>query len=104
MGDQVRMHWRAVPASLWSRRTRLALAHLITGGLLWLVPAGLVVVPVGLAGAKNGPLSGIRIDGSQKLAHLIAAVVALPVALLVLAALTSRFTAWQRARFHSVLG
>jgi signal transduction histidine kinase len=104
MGDQVRVHWRAVPAALWSRRSRLALAHLITGGLLWLVPAGLVVVPVGLAGAKKGPLSGIRVDGSQKFAHLIAAVVALPVALLVLAALTSRFTAWQRVRFHSVLG
>lgn len=104
MGDQVRVRWRDVPAALWSRRTRLALAHLITGGLLWLVPAGLVVVPVGLAGAKKGPLSGIRIGGAQKLGHVIAAAVVLMVALLALAALASQFTAWQQARFRSVLG
>jgi signal transduction histidine kinase len=97
--------WRDVPAVLWSRRTWLAVAHLITGGLLWVVPAGLVLVLLGLS-VKNKVLRepGIRIDGSEKLARVLTAVVLLPLALLVLLALTSRFTAWQRARFHGILG
>jgi signal transduction histidine kinase len=96
--------WRDVLAALWSRRTWQAVAHLVTGGLLWLVPAGLVLVPVGLSAAKHGPLAVLRIDGSEKLARVVAGPVVLLLALLVLLALASRFTAWQRARFHAILG
>jgi signal transduction histidine kinase len=39
-----------------------------------------------------------------KLAHLVAAVVAFVLAMLALLALAPRFTAWQRARFRTVLG
>jgi signal transduction histidine kinase len=104
VADRIRVGWRDVPAALWSRRTWLAVAHLVTGGLLWLVPAGLVLIPVGLSAAKKGPLAWLRIDGSEKLAHLIAAMVVLLLALLALLALASRFTAWQRARFRAILG
>jgi signal transduction histidine kinase len=102
--DRVRVRWRDVPAAPWSRRTWLAVAHLITGGLLWVVPAGLVLIPAGVNAAKHGPLVGPRIDGSEKPARVLAAAVLLPLALLVLLPLTSRFTAWQRARFHAILG
>lgn len=104
MADQIRARWQNVPAALWSRHTRLALAHLVMGALLWLAPAGLVLVLVGSSAAKNGPLADVRLGGSRKPAHLAAAVVALVVALLVLAALAPRFTAWQRARFRGILG
>ena len=98
------VRWRDVPAPLWSRRTRLAVAHLITGGLLWLVPAGLVLALVGLFAKKHGPPALPPVSGSEKLARTLAATVVLLLALLALLALTSRFTAWQRTRFHAILG
>jgi signal transduction histidine kinase len=101
--DRIHLSWRGAPAAPWWRRTRRDLLQLATGGLLWLVPAGLVLVPVGLAGAKHGPLDSLRVDGSVKLAHLVAAVVVLVPAVFAALALTPRFTAWQRARFRTVL-
>jgi signal transduction histidine kinase len=103
MADRVRPRWRDVPAVLWSRRTWRAVAHLVTGALLWTVPAGLALVLVGLAG-KKGPLPGVRIGGSEKPARMLATLVVLLLTLVLLLALTTRFTAWQRARFRAILG
>jgi signal transduction histidine kinase len=102
--DRVPLHWRDVPAAAWSRRTWLAVVHLITGGLLWLVPAGLVLVLMGLSVKNKSSLRWPALGGSEKPARVFTALVLLPLALLVLLALTSRFTAWQRARFRAFLG
>ncbi|HKS98318.1 MAG TPA: sensor histidine kinase [Rugosimonospora sp.] len=100
MVDRVGVAWRAVPAVLWSRRTWFALAHLVTGGLLWAVP---LYLAVGLAGAATK--ASRKLFGQQgKLFHLSAGLLVFGLGLLVLFALTPRFTAWQRGRFRAVLG
>jgi signal transduction histidine kinase len=104
VADRVRVRWRDVPAALWSRRTWLAVAHLITGGLLWLVPACLALTLPAIAGVKKGPLDGLRVGGSEKLARLLMAAVLLLLAMAALVAMTSRFTVWQQARFRAILG
>jgi hypothetical protein len=55
--DRVRVRWRDLVAALWSRRTWLAVAHLVAGTVLWAVPAGLVLLVVGLGAGKQGPLN-----------------------------------------------
>jgi signal transduction histidine kinase len=101
VAERVGPAWRGVPAALWSRRTWLALAHLVTGGLLWAVPAYLAV---GLAGAATKLSRTLDGTGHSKLVDLSVGLAVLAVALLVLFAMTPRFTAWQRARFRAVLG
>jgi signal transduction histidine kinase len=105
VASRISVHWRDLPVALWSRRTWLAVAHLIAGGALWVGQAGLVLVLVGLFLKKKGPPQlPVRVGGSEKLTRLIAGLVMLVVALVILFALTSRFTAWQRARFRAILG
>jgi signal transduction histidine kinase len=92
--------WRAaVSARLWSRRTWRAVAHLARGAVLWVVPLGVVVALASLIAAKRGVLSGL-----PKGAHIQGGFLTLAVGLLVLVALTPRYTARQRNRFRRTLG
>ena len=94
------MVWRDVPAVLWSRRTWLAVAGLLAGAALWLVPVALVSAMVGggeLVGAEH-PVPGL--GGSARLGGTVGAVAPLAVALPVLLALTFRFTLWHEARLR----
>jgi signal transduction histidine kinase len=93
--------WRAVPAVLWARRSWLALAHLITGALLWAVPAYLTVGVAATAGRVSRLLTGPE---HNKPVGVSVALVVLTLTMPVLFALTPRFTGWQRARFRAVLG
>jgi signal transduction histidine kinase len=93
--------WRAVPAALWSRRSWLALAHLVTGALLWAVPVYLAVTLAGAGALVSRSVQGAR---HEKVLDLWVALVVLTATLPVLFALTPRFSGWQRARFRAVLG
>jgi signal transduction histidine kinase len=101
VGYRAGIAWRELPAALWSRRTWLALAHLFAGGLLWAVPAYLAVGLAGIAARLSRTLAPASYGKPFALAVGLAV---LAVALLVLYALTPRFTAWQRARFRAALG
>src|SRR5256714_1854011 len=100
MADRAGIAWRAVPAALWSRRSWLALAHLITGGLLWAAPVYLAVGVASVAGQVSRSVDAPH----NKLINVSVALGVLAVALFGLFALTPRFTRWQRVRFHAVLG
>jgi signal transduction histidine kinase len=100
--DPVR--WQDVPAALWSRRTYLAMAHLITGGLIWVLTTGAMLAAVGLVASKKGPLTVLDPGGYGKPARLVAVLILLPVVPAALLALTARLTRWQRTRFRAVLG
>src|SRR5438874_12733846 len=93
--------WRAVPAALWSRRTWKAFAHLVTGALLWAVPAYLAF---GVAAAVTRVGRAVTGDRYDKLFYVLVGLAVFAGALLVPLALTPRFTQWQRARFRAVLG
>jgi hypothetical protein len=99
-----RGRWRELPGTLWSRRTWLFVAHLLTGGVLWLVPVSLVAVIVGIGVMKRLPLGGLQIAGSAKPVRMVVGLVGFVLALFALVALVSRLTAWQRTRFHLILG
>jgi signal transduction histidine kinase len=100
VADRAGIAWRAVPAALWSRRSWLALAHLITGGLMWAAPVYLAVGVASVAGQVSRSVDAPH----NKLINVSVALGVLAVALFGLFPLTPRFTRWQRARFHVVLG
>ncbi|AEV81029.1 histidine kinase [Actinoplanes sp. SE50] len=92
--------WGNVPAVLWSRRTWPAVAGLLIGAVLWLVPAALTMTIVGagmLIGSEHPPPG---LGGSEKLGGTVGGTVPLVVVLPVLLALTFRFTVWHQARLR----
>jgi signal transduction histidine kinase len=101
VADRAGTSWRAAPAALWSPRTWLSVAHLVTGGLLWAVPA---YVAVGLAGVATKATRKLDGGAHSKVVDLSVGLSVLLLFVLLLIGLTPRFTAWQRARFRAMLG
>src|SRR5205814_1556035 len=88
-------------AVLWTGCTWRSLAHLLTGGLLWLAQLLAVVLLLTPVRAKRAPLGH---GPDAKPLRITVAAVLLLLVLPGLAALTSVFTRWQRARFRAFLG
>ena len=104
MTDPVGARWREVPAAVWSRRTWLSIVHLGSGALLWLVPAGVLMALMSLILTNSVRVRWPGLTGFDALGTVLTVAVTLLPVLLVLLASTSRFTAWQRARFRGLLG